>query len=286
MNRLLIAEFVRLCKSFVFKLGLFFSAGLGIFIVIMRWIDVKKHPKAYAQLGAEYFSADGLIFVGGIYVVFVVAVVIGIFIGTEYGDGTIRNKLVVGHKRKSIYASKLVVCGAASLIMHGSYIVASLAAGNLLLEGTTMEGKEILLFIAAGSAAMLAMTAILLLISMSIQSKAAGSVVCLLVTMVMLFASLTIWQRLQAPKYSDGYSYMNEITREIKTGEKVENPRYLTGVKRNVYEFLNNFLPISQLYQVVMGESGNVGTMMLYDCLIIFVTMGGGIMMFQKKDLK
>lgn len=304
MNKLLSAEFARLCKSFVFKLGLFFSAGLGVFIIMMRWIDVKEHPQAYAELGAEYSNADGLIFVGGVYIVFAIAVFVGIFIGTEYGDGTIRNKLAVGHMRKNIYLSKLAVCGFASLLIHVLYIGVSLAAGSLTLGGTTMEVKEILAFTAAGVTAMWAMTAILLLISMSIQSKAAGSVTCLLVTMVMLFAALTIWQKLSAPEYYDAYDYEDENAGEAITGEddtsvyvdedtgkaitreKEKNPRYLTGTKRKVYEFLNNFLPVSQLYQIVMNDTSHLGLMAVYDCLIILLAAGLGIIIFEKKDLK
>ncbi len=304
MNKLLSAEFARLSKSFVFKMGLCFSAGLGAFIILMRWMDVKKHSQAYAELGAEYYGADGLIFVGGIYIVFAVAVFVGIFIGTEYGDGTIWNKLAVGHMRKNIYLSKLAVCGFASLLMHVMYIVVSLAAGSLMLGGTTMEIKEILAFTAAGVTAMWAMTAILLLISMSVQSKAAGSVACLLVTMVMLFASLTIWQKLSAPEYYDTYDYEDENAGEAITGEddtpiyvdgdtgkamtkeRVKNPRYLTGTKRKVYEFLNNFLPVSQLYQIVMNDASHLGLMAVYDCLIILLTAGLGVIIFKKKDLK
>ena len=63
MYKLLSAEFIRLRKSFVFRLGLCFSAGLGSFIVLMRWMDVKQNAKIYAELGTEYKNADGLIFV-------------------------------------------------------------------------------------------------------------------------------------------------------------------------------------------------------------------------------
>ena len=169
--------------------------------------------------------------------------------------------------------------------MHFLYIIVCLIMGKLLLGGTTMQADEMLLFTAAGMTAMLAMAAILLLISMSVQNKA-GSVICLLLTMIMLFAALTIWQRLSAPKYHEEYAYLNEETGEVIKGEKEENPKYLSGTKRKIYEFLNDFLPVSQLYQIVLNDAGHLGRIMVYDCLIVLLTAGAGIVIFEKKDLK
>lgn len=286
MNKLLSAEFVRLWKSFVFKLCLLFSAGLGIFAVLMRWSDVKQHPAMYATLGVEYSNADGLIFMGGLYLTFDLAVFIGTFIGTEYSDGTIRNKLAVGHTRSNIYLSKLIVCAAADILIHILYILVVLILGNLLIGGTTLKVTEILAFTMAGITAVLALTALLLLFSMSIQNKAAGAVVCLLAVLIMLFAALTIWQKLDAPEYYDAYSYLDEDTGELITVEKEKNSHYLTGTKREIYEFLNNFIPVSQIYQITMNISDNLNLIVIYDGVIMIVTTGAGMVIFKKKNLK
>lgn len=73
MNRLISAEFVRLFKSLVFKLCLLFSAGLGAFLVLVRWSDMKMNPEVYEEYGLEYSNADDLLFVGGVYLIFVIA---------------------------------------------------------------------------------------------------------------------------------------------------------------------------------------------------------------------
>ena len=240
MNKLLSAEFMRLYKSFVFKLCLIFSAGLGIFAVIIRWLDIRKHADTYAQLSVEYRNADGLIFVGSLYMIFAVAVFVSIFVGTEYSDGTIRNKLTIGHKRSKIYFSKLIVCAAVTFTINILYIVVVLLFGNILIGGTTMSIVKILSFTATCSTAIIALTAILLLLSMSIQNKAAGAVTCLIVTLVMMFAALTIYQRLNAPEYYDAYSFVNEDTGKTISVDKEKNTKYLSGTKREVYEFMND----------------------------------------------
>lgn len=286
MNKLLAAEFARLFRSFIFRLGVLSSIGFGVFVVLMRWLDVKHNPDEYAKLSVEYSNADGLLFLGGIYLTFVIAVFIGIFIGTEYSDGTIRNKLMVGHTRCDIYFSKLLVCAVADIIIYLFNLLTVLVLGNMLIHGTTMKATEILWFAAAGVTAMLAVTALLLLFSMLIQSKAVGAVVCLLVTMIMMFAALMIYQRLSAPEYYPSYTYIDEDTEEVVTVEKERNFQYLTGAKREVYEFLNNFIPTSQLYQIVMNTSDHLGLIMVLDCVIIMITTGSGVVVFKKKNLK
>ncbi len=286
MSKLLSAEFVRLCKSFVFKLGILFSAGSGVFMVLMRWADVRKNADEYAQLSVEYSNTDALIFVGGLYLIFAAAVVVGLFVGTEYSDGTIRNKLSAGHARRDIYLSKFIVCAAADVVIYVVYILVVLGLGQILLGGTTFHVKEILVFGAAGITAMLAMTALLLLFAMSIQSKASGSVVCLLSAIILLFAALIIYQRLEAPEYYEAYSYVDEETGETIEVEREKNDRYLSGRKREVYEFLYNFLPVSQLYQIAMNEPDNLKLMVVYDFVIVVITTGVGIAIFKKKNIK
>jgi hypothetical protein len=67
------------------------------------------------------------------------------------------------------------------------------------------------------------------------------------------------------------------------------NPRYLTGTKRKVYGFLNEFMPVSQMYQIIEYENGdtlNLDRMVSYDFCIIIILTGVGLVVFKKKDLK
>ena len=47
----------------------------------------------------------------------VAAILTSMFIGSEYSDGTIRNKLVVGHSRMRIYLANLIVCSVACVLI-------------------------------------------------------------------------------------------------------------------------------------------------------------------------
>lgn len=285
MSQLLRANFSRLWKSGIFRLCVLFSIGLSGFMVIMRYVDIQKHPEEYAELGIEYSSADGLMFVGALYLLFAAAVLVGIFVGTEYADGTIRNKLVVGHNRPTIYLSNLIVCAVANEIVLLSHIAAVCIFGKLLLT-VEMPIKEILQFTLLEILSFLALTAVFVLFAMLIQSKDASSVVVLILSIILLFATLTIQNKLDAPEYYDGYTYTNEETGEVIEQEREKNPYYLTGTKRQVYVFLNDFLPSSQIYQVAMQKSDHAGRMAGYAGLLFLVSTGAGIIVFRKKDLK
>lgn len=286
MSKLLRSNFARLWKSRVFWLGMLFSAGLSVFFILMRYIDIEQHQEVYANLDESYKNADELIFMGGIIIIFAAAVFIGIFVGTEYSDGTLRNKLIIGHSRSSIYISNLIVCTTAGIIMHLTYIVTTILLGNLLLEDSTLTFKKILLLTLMGTAAMIAASSLLVMISMLIHSKSAGAVAILIATMVMFFASMTIFQRLSTPEYNDAYSYIDKDTGKPVVVEKEKNTNYLTGTKRKVYEFLNDFIPTSQFYKSALLDSSKLDITLIYDGIIILITTTAGIAVFRRKNLK
>ena len=239
MSKLLNANFARLWKSRIFWLGMLFSAGLSVFFILMKYINIEQYQEVYANLDESYKNADKLIFIGGIIIIFAAAVFIGIFIGTEYSDGTLRNKLIIGHSRSSIYISNLIVCTTAGIIMHLTYIITTILLGNLLLEDSTLTFKKILLLTLMGTAAMIAASSLLVMISMLIHSKSAGAVAILIAAIVMFMATVTIADRLSAPEYYEGYSYIDEDTGEKIDVEREKNTHYPTGTKRKVYEFLS-----------------------------------------------
>lgn len=285
MNKLLSAEFIRLFKSKIFRICLLVSGILGAGFIIPKCVDVKRHAQVYANLSAEYSNADSMLFVGVMVVIFLMAMFVGLFAGTEYSDGTIRNKLIVGHRRGSIYLSKLVVCIVANVIFLVVCIFAAWGLGSLLL-GTGMGYGQILTKTLMICVVTISMTALLLLCSMSIQSKSVGSVVCLMLMLGMLFVAAYVNQRLDAPEYYDGYAFSDNETGELIESPPTKNPSYLRGVKRDIYEFIYDFVPCGQIIQIGYTNTGNANLMMLYDMIILIGSTSAGIIIFKKKNLK
>lgn len=83
--------------------------------------------------GAEKLS-DGL-FAGLTFLGVVLAAFCSLYLGTEYQDGTLRNKVTAGYRREQIYFSCLLACLGGGLLIWGSYLAAYLAVGLPLLGG-------------------------------------------------------------------------------------------------------------------------------------------------------
>lgn len=113
-------------------------------------------------------------------VIMVFAVFVSIFLGTEYGDGTIRNKIIAGHTRNHIYLSQFIVSAAACLTIYLVTLGISAPLGFLLLGGTEMPLPAIFLYCGTGALMCVTDAALFTLITMTVGNKSAGAVICLL----------------------------------------------------------------------------------------------------------
>ena len=90
MSKLLSAGFIRLRKDKIFWIALIFMFGAGVFFPVMRYMDMQQ--SGYIN------NIDNGFFACALFIGIVMAVFCSLFIGTEYSDGTIRNKVVIGQK--------------------------------------------------------------------------------------------------------------------------------------------------------------------------------------------
>lgn len=72
------------------------------------------------------------------------------------------------------------------------------------------------------------------------QHKAYTAALCILLAFALLFAGVYITSALNEPEYYQGFSYTEN---DVTASEEMErNPNYLSGAKRQVYEFMYDFL--------------------------------------------
>lgn len=275
MNKLMGANLMRLKKDKIFWICAAMMAAIGATVALVA-----------GGSDPQGFTIDRVFFVYAIPLEFACAVFCSLFIGTEYSDGTIRNKIVVGHSRLSVYLANFLTCALAGLVLAGAYIIPMLAIGILRLGFFTMGTGPVLALIGISLMMMLAVCAIFTLIAMLCQNKAFVAVLCLVGLLAMLFGSAWLNSRLNEPEMYDSYVYMDN-SGAMETAPSEPNPNYLSGNKRAVFLFLLELQPAGQALLFTDSMSfAHPWLLPLYSLLIIVLTGGAGLAVFRRKDLR
>lgn len=230
------------------------------------------------------WTPDSTCFIYAFIVPILTALLCALFVGCEYSDGTMRNKIISGHRRGAIYLSNLIICSAAGIIMCLAYLAVHTCAGILLLGGFTMSGGKLIVNTALTFALVVAFAGLFVLIAMLCSGKAYSTAACLLLTFALLLVGIRITSALNEPEYFSGYS-MTQDGVTIEEGE-TKNPNYVGGTKRQIYEFLNDLLPGGQVIKLAKAGADAPAKIALYDAAILLAATGCGLVIFRKKDLK
>lgn len=274
MRNLFSSHLMRLRKNKVFWICLVLLAAFAVYTPIMYTVSMEK-------TGMEITLDRGL-FVFAPFVPILLSVFCSLFLGTEYSDGTIRNKIMVGHNRAAIYLSNLLTCSLVSLLFCAVYLSVYLCVGFPLLFPLAPPVKTVLLYAAAAALLSLVFSALFTAITMNCSSKAAAAIACILLSFLMLFAGSYLNSRLTEPAYYPARMFTET---EQKT-EMVPNPNYIQGTKRQVYLFLYEFLPGGQIVQCTTLQAEHPTRLQAYSAAIFLVTTAAGLLLFQRKDIK
>ena len=280
MIKLLRAGFRRVFKSIIFWLGLCASFVMGV-IAALNTRSCKGLDDAYIM---PFFV--------------IVAIVVSLLIGTEHGDGALRNKIATGHSKGNIYFANLTVFLAFSLLASLVY----LGVFSLLMIGHTGTFPTYALIVSAVGFVLVALsyTVIMVSVSMMISQRAVNAVICILLVLATVFASYAIDDML-------GHSEFIEIVTSVNNGNfetiKEENPRYIGGVKREILQSIEWFIPYGSMteymkiinpcfweYNIVLNltpeKESHLKILPLYSVLSGFSAGVIGWYFFRKKELK
>lgn len=276
MRKLLRADLSRLFRDKVFLLScaVMFIAGTGL--PLLHYFDNLKN--------GEGWTVDSTCFGYAFLVPILLSLVTALFVGTGYSDGTMRNKLIVGHRRNCIYLSGLITCIAAGFMLCFSYLVPHTAFGFLLLGKSDAGAAKLLIFIGLNFALTAVFAALSVLISILCRNKAYSTAGCILLVFALLFAGIRITSALNEPEYYSGYSYTENGSTITEEAER--NPNYLHGTKRQIYEFLNDFIPGGQAIKLANMNAEKPALPALYDGIILLAATGFGMVFFRRRDLK
>lgn len=276
MRNLLSAGFIRLRKDKVFWLLLLVMLLCAVVNMLngchMAMADDEQSSYVLEDFFFSYAPTLGIF----------CSIYAGLSMGTEYSEGTIRNKLVAGHVRRTVYLSNLMLCFAATFCIALVWLAGGLV-GMPFLGGLRMEISQLLLMISIILLMVAALSAISTFIGMVCSNKAVASVVSLLLIMGLLVLASVIYNRLCEPEMTSGIVMTME---GMQITDPEPNPYYVGGMLRKIYEFIIDFLPTGQGIQMANMEIGHPVRLMICSVAITLATTFGGMFLFEKKDIK
>ncbi len=279
MRNLLSANLLRLRKSRLFWGLLLLLFGLGVLFTLRRLADQVRWS-AWGAQGARYYLTVDL-FTYALFLGFGMAAFIPLFFGAEYSDGAIRNKLIAGHSRLSIYLSHLITSVVAALCAAGAYVLPVLAVGFFIYEPPALEAGTLALLVLGTLVLLAAYCALYTLVTMNCSRKSTAAVICLLGMLALYIVSGNVEIPLMHPEY------LNWVVTEA--GEMIPgdpNPRYVGGMERVVLETLQDLLPTGQSLQYMRADVAHPARLPLYALIDVAAFTAIGAALFRKKDLK
>ena len=274
MIRLLNAGFERLRKNKIFWLVMIFSIGLALFMIYTQYSDMTRYDEVIEveQLMLNYSTIIGI----------VIAIFTSLFIGVEYSDGAIRNKISIGHKRANIYLSNLVIVSITSLFAYIVFMIAIAIIGIPLFGGFTMQISSFFKLIGCIFVTILSYSSIFTFIAMLISNKTITAIVSIMLVFGMMMVAITCLNILSAQEFIQEGSLVDG---EMKF-EEVPNPRYPSEEKKKVCQTLVDIIPAGQMFELAGRATPNLKVLPLYSLGEFVVFTGAGILLFKKKVLK
>ena len=277
MRKLITANFFR------FRKDRFSWCVVGI-IVILSLVNVFNSARSYeAMADAGYIlSLEDYYFNQAPLIGAFLALLISMFLGTEFSEGTIRNKLCIGHKRNEIFLSNFISCALATIALTSVWLLISALLFGLIgpLEMSISEFVGCIL-VAMGFAVSFA--ALYTVIGSLSSNKAMTIIYTFAVFIIFAIAASGLYDRLCEPEMNEG---MMLVGTQLVEMEPTPNPLYLSGAIRTVCEVALELLPTGQALLLSDVAIEYPARAIALSVVFTTVTLLVGGMLFKKKDIK
>ena len=275
MRKLITASFSRLWKEKLFWLVFAF---MSIGSVCCNWLNYNEVINPQIYLEDVLFSMLPMS-------CFVFALFISMRLGTEFEEHTIRNKLVVGYHRTQVYFAEYITCMVASIILLGIMLLFSMSFGLLLSLEFQSDWYELVFLLFCCAMIVSVFSAIYVGISMNVGSKA----ISLVVSIVFVFAILLLASFCINALEEEPTAYSNiTITVEdgVQFGDLIENPAYVDGTQRTVYELIADILPTGQTIQLHNLDFERAARWPVFSLMMLVIATVAGYIPFRKRDIR
>lgn len=297
MRNLLHANFSRLFRFWPFWTAVLIMVGGAAVFCVAAYHDMVLYnePGYMEPMDQTLFQIQKFLGIAS-------AIVLSLFVGTEYSDGVIRNKLVVGHNRGTAYLAGYLTCAGAVLLLFIPPSLVALVLGRILFAAPSASWAAIATAFIVGGMTCLFYAAIFCFIAVVCGSRIWAAIISLLLAAALLLAATKLSWALEQEEFTmqlvpaeystskEAYS-IEGVAEDLFEGlvmETVPNPNYLSGSKREAVQFLYDMNPAGQSLQMLKLPEQDILhplRIVLLDTGLCIIICLGGIRLFRKKDI-
>lgn len=255
---LLRADFYRLLRSKWLWLSALSMLGLSFAFVAMQ------------HSGMDYVVAlDRVVFLPLSFYGVIAAALISLFVGEDFSDGCIRNKIVAGRSRTAIFLSSLIVSCVSCIIIYFLMLAVTISLGLALFENNVASG-QLVQMIALGLGSCLMYSCLYCTLTLLIGNRTTAVVVCMVLSFCMLFLAL----------------HTNQIVIQQPTKDGLPNPHYISGWMKHFYVFLHDFNPTGQACQLSQMDCHSPLSWLCLNLLWCLLSIGVGAALFANRNIR
>ncbi len=262
------------------------------------------------------------------------AIMISWVVGKEFKEGIFRNKAIVGHSKGNIFLAELISGVGIAFVLYLLYAIIFVVVN--FYEVPLLPASLIVTIFIDYVLLNMCLAAIFVTVSCLLSHQATIAIVNLIFVLLMVVGSQRFYGELSQPQYYEHYETINSEWidengniryKEVKVeGSEylVENPTYIGGAKRNIYETIYKLSPYGHIIEFVyfnmdwhgydyvtnefaeeLGMTGDeawemiIGdnvitdetiekfdTNLIYSCVLLVLVSSIGYIGFRRKELK
>ncbi len=258
MINLLFADFCRLKKS-----SAFFLCLLGMAILASAFMVMQATAMDYTV------PLSRVVFLPLTFYGVAAAAFVSVFIGADFKDGFIRNKLLFTKNRSELVISHMIVSCAACALIYAVTIFYTWTTASFFFEND-VEFDRLFQYFLLGIGMSCSVSCLFTVITVLCADQTHAVIWCMGISFGMLFLSLHTHQLLVQTPYRDG----------------VRNPHYTDGFRRVLYGILHDLNPCGQAAQLTCWNVWNPLRAAFCSLLWVMGAALAGCTFFQKKDIK
>lgn len=275
---------VKLLRSNLSRLIKFkpFYAALAIQAGVMLFITLNSYPQSL-KYGSELWADMVFSFtVCSILSAALLAVICSLFIGADYHNGTIRNKLISGLPRYKIYFANLITVMVIAECMNVAAMLVFYPLTLPLFGGFIEKTNMLLTTFFLGNLTLLVYASLYTAVAMTTKNTVAALIVTVASLFIMTMAAQYFLSEINAPlTYTQ--IVVNEFGEQVQ--ETIPNPYRKSESVLAFFEVLLNIFPSGQV--AVLGSDKIVAWQAAVSSLCLIGFSGGiGLAVFSKENLK